>query len=121
MNWLLARLREGSTWRGLVWLLTVAGVRLDPDQSEAIIVAGMAGAGLLGVFLQDRKRPVTERTRETDLPPMELQGSADPERNAADRADDGDHRLRVDVLPDRHDHPELDERGSAQDWHGWNG
>lgn len=74
MNWLLARLREGSTWRGIVWLLAFAGVSLKPEQAEAIIAAGMALAGLLGVFLQDRQRSPTERTRETDLPAIEFQG-----------------------------------------------
>lgn len=54
MRWFLARLREPSTWRGLVWLLTVFGLSLRPDQAEAIVIAGMALAGLLGVFLSDR-------------------------------------------------------------------
>lgn len=53
MNWLLARLRESSSWRGIVWILTFAGVVLTPEQGEAIIAAGMALAGLLGVFLSD--------------------------------------------------------------------
>ncbi len=49
-GWLLARLREPSTWRGLVWLATVAGLSLRPDQAEAIVTVGMALAGLLGVL-----------------------------------------------------------------------
>jgi len=53
VKWLLARLREPSTWRGLVWLATVAGLSLRPDQVEAIVTLGMAFAGLLGVFLAD--------------------------------------------------------------------
>jgi hypothetical protein len=53
MNWMLARLREPSTYRGLVWLATVAGLSLRPEQAEAIMAAGMALAGLLGVFLAD--------------------------------------------------------------------
>jgi len=74
MSWVLSRLREASTWRGIVWLLTVAGVSSRPDEVEAIILAGMALAGLLGVFLQDKSRNPQERTRETDLPEIELQG-----------------------------------------------
>ena len=65
MNWMLRRLREPSTWRGLVWLATVAGLSLRPDQAEAIVTVGMALAGLLGVFLQDETK--------TELPPIELQ------------------------------------------------
>ena len=70
MNWLLRRLREPSTWRGLVWLATVAGLSLHPDQAEAIVSAGMALAGLLGVFL-------VEKESVPALPPIELQGRAD--------------------------------------------
>ncbi len=77
MNWLLNRLREASTWRGLVWLLTVSGVALRPDQVEAIVLAGMAIAGLLGVFLQDKVRDPNERTRKTDIPEIELVGRSE--------------------------------------------
>lgn len=52
-HWILTRAREPSTWRGLIWLLTVAGISLDSEQTEAVVVAGMALAGLLGVFLPE--------------------------------------------------------------------
>lgn len=56
MNW--QRLtREPSTWRGLIWLLTAAGVALSPDQQAAIVAGGMAFAGLLGAFLSDSTPP----------------------------------------------------------------
>jgi hypothetical protein len=71
MTWFLRRLREPSTWRGLVWLATVAGLSLRPDQAEAIVTAGMALAGLLGVFLADEQKPKVPA-----LPPIELQGPA---------------------------------------------
>ncbi len=47
-------LNERSTWVGLIWLCTVTGLKLEPDQQEAIIASGMALAGLLGVFWKDR-------------------------------------------------------------------
>lgn len=53
-DFLLTRLREASTWRGIVMLLTAAGVTLNVAQTEAIIAAGMALVGLLGVFTTDR-------------------------------------------------------------------
>ncbi len=77
MNWIINRLREASTWRGLVWLLTVSGVALRPDQVEAIVLAGMAIAGLLGVFLQDKARDPNERTRKTDIPEITLVGRSE--------------------------------------------
>ena len=89
MNWLIARLKESSSWRGLIWLLTVAGVALNPEQTEALIVAGMAVAGLLGVFTKDKpndrvmtsthlntKTPLhyenAIKDKPNDLPPIEL-------------------------------------------------
>ena len=77
MSWFLNRLREASTWRGLVWLLTVSGVALRPDQIEAIVMAGMAIAGLIGVFVRDEIRSSETRTRETDIPSINLVGRSE--------------------------------------------
>lgn len=41
---------EASTWRGLVWIVSACGVALEPDEQNAIVAAGMAVAGLIGVF-----------------------------------------------------------------------
>jgi hypothetical protein len=114
MNWILARLREPSTWRGLVWLLTVFGVALKPDQVEAIILAGMALAGLLGVFLKDPTRNPEERTRVADLPPIDLQGRAG---NTTVSTDEWMHI----VVPPRHRHEEYNDRGLPSDHPGWGG
>jgi len=50
MNYVLDRLRENSSWRGLIMIATALGVKLDPTQSEAIIAAGLALVGLINVF-----------------------------------------------------------------------
>lgn len=55
-KWLLARLKEGSSWRGIVWLLTALGVTLSPEAWEYVVAAGMAIAGLLGVLLSESPR-----------------------------------------------------------------
>ena len=52
-QYLLDRLRETSTWRGFLALLTAAGVVLSPEQQTAIIGAGMALIGVVGVFFAD--------------------------------------------------------------------
>lgn len=41
---------QPSTWRGLVMILSACGVVLSPETSAAIIAAGMALSGLIGVF-----------------------------------------------------------------------
>lgn len=53
--WLVNRMKEGSTWRGVVMLLTAAGLTLSPDQAAAIIAAGMSVSGLIGVFWKEKK------------------------------------------------------------------
>jgi hypothetical protein len=50
--------------------MTVCGVLLTPEQTEAIVLAGMALAGLLGVFLNDTPKPA-----KTELPPIDLVGA----------------------------------------------
>lgn len=54
MNYVLDRLKEGSTWRGLVMLATALGVKLEPDAANAIIAAGLAIVGVINVL---RKQP----------------------------------------------------------------
>jgi len=46
----LERLTENSTWRGIILLLTAAGVRLEPEFQNAIIAAGLSIVGLINVI-----------------------------------------------------------------------
>lgn len=50
LNVLLGKLAENSTWRGLILLATALGVRLDPEQANAIIAAGLAIVGVVNVL-----------------------------------------------------------------------
>ncbi len=54
MNYIVDRLQEASTWRGIMAFLTGVGVVISPDQVEAIVAAGLAIVGLLGVFTRDK-------------------------------------------------------------------
>lgn len=54
MRYLIDRARERSTWRGLTGLISALGLALSPDQIEAIVAAGTAVAGLIGVLGRDR-------------------------------------------------------------------
>lgn len=53
-RFVLARLGEASTLRGFLMILTAAGVVLKPEVSDAIVAAGIALAGLVGVILPDQ-------------------------------------------------------------------
>lgn len=50
MNFVLDRLKENSTWRGIIMLVTAVGLKLDSSQGEAIVAAGLALVGLINVF-----------------------------------------------------------------------
>lgn len=54
-DYMLNRMREPSTWRGFIMLLTALGVALDAVQTEAVIALGMALVGAVGVFLPDNR------------------------------------------------------------------
>lgn len=54
-DFILTRGKEASTWRGIVAILTAAGVTLSPSQAEAIIALGLAVIGAIGVFTTDKK------------------------------------------------------------------
>lgn len=107
MNWILDRLKESSTWRGIVWLLTVAGIALEPEQKEAIITAGIAIAGLLGVFTRDSST-TDSQTQRTERQPIELQSRIETSRShhvaddlgvGGNVVSDLDYRSRI--APDR--------------------
>jgi len=53
-DYVLERLKEPSTWRGITLLLTAIGVPLAPGVSDAIISLGLAVAGLIGVVTKDK-------------------------------------------------------------------
>lgn len=55
LDFILARGKEASTWRGLVALVTATGIAVSPELTEALVATGLAIIGLLGVFTADKK------------------------------------------------------------------
>jgi len=53
-NYILARMREPSTWRGLTLILTAVGVPLAPGVADTIVAVGLAVAGTIGAAAPDR-------------------------------------------------------------------
>lgn len=53
-DYILARAKEPSTWRGFVLLLTAAGVPIAPELADAIVSIGLAVAGFIGVVAPDK-------------------------------------------------------------------
>ncbi len=53
MQYLLDRLKERSTWLGLIGIATAFGVALTPEQVDGIVALGAALAGAVAVFTKD--------------------------------------------------------------------
>ena len=53
-DYILARLQEPSTWRGLVLIASALGAALSPDQQEAIVTGGLLFAGIIGAAVPDK-------------------------------------------------------------------
>jgi hypothetical protein len=78
----LDRLDERSTWRGLIALLTVSGISLSPEQTNAIIAAGVAIGALVEALLPDpagRIRDNPQRVPEQSDVPSATSNQADPD------------------------------------------
>ncbi len=54
-QYIVARLREPSTWRGILMLCTALGVKISPEFQEAIMQLGLAAVGLVGMLTSDKK------------------------------------------------------------------
>lgn len=53
-NYLLSRLREASTWRGIIMLATAIGIPIAPALADLIITFGLSLAGIVGVLIPDQ-------------------------------------------------------------------
>ncbi len=53
MKYILERLKEPSTWRGLFALLTAIGLKLHPEMQEAILTTGLALIGMINVVRKE--------------------------------------------------------------------
>lgn len=53
-TYMMDRLKEPSTWRGLILIATACGVPIAPGMAEGIICLGLALAGGVGVVAPDK-------------------------------------------------------------------
>lgn len=54
MKYIVDRLKEPSSWRGLVMLATAFGVTVTPDLVTSIVAAGTGLAGIIGFAFKDK-------------------------------------------------------------------
>lgn len=53
-DYILARAKEPSSWRGLFMILTAIGIPIAPELADAIITVGLAIVGAIGVATADK-------------------------------------------------------------------
>lgn len=118
MNWLIARLKEPSTKRGIIWLIAgtavLFGYELSPEKIEQWIGIAMMIAGLMG-WLPDEPKKLVEQSRSND-------GSSRPTQpgnaiNTVITADHHSQRLQQPVQSESRVEAPTNESGNT----GWNG
>lgn len=70
LDYVMRRLKEPTTWRGLILVLTALGLRVSPEMAEGIISIGLGAAGAIGVIAPDPKKPIGQLTKD----PVKLKG-----------------------------------------------
>ena len=53
LPWVIARMREPSTWKGIIALAAAFGVVISPEYAAIILAAGVGMAGLINVIITD--------------------------------------------------------------------
>jgi hypothetical protein len=52
--YLIDRLKEPSTWRGIIFLLAALGLKTNPELADSIATVGVAAAGAIEVFRKEK-------------------------------------------------------------------
>ena len=55
LSWLLARLKEPTTYLGITAILSSMGVALDPELAQNIQTTGLGVAGLILFIMREKK------------------------------------------------------------------
>ena len=50
IDWLLIKLAEETTWRGIILVGTIVGANLNPEQWQAIMSVGLSVIGLINII-----------------------------------------------------------------------
>lgn len=82
MTWLLARLKEKSTWLALFTFASLFGMQIEPELKDKLIEAIIAVAAVVALVFKEQ----ADEPQRTELPPIELQ--ARPNAEALGRLDD---------------------------------
>ena len=53
MEYIIQRLKEPSTWRGIILVATAAGAHWSPESQATVITVGVGLAGVIGALIPD--------------------------------------------------------------------
>jgi len=54
MDYIMARMKEPSTWRGVTGLLAALGIVISPEMADAIMAAGLGVFSLIEIFRKEK-------------------------------------------------------------------
>jgi len=54
ISYILDRLSENSTWRGLILVAVALGVKLEPELQNQIVAAGLGLVGMINIFRKSK-------------------------------------------------------------------
>lgn len=55
LDTVLRKLQENSTWRGLIFVATALGLKLDPELQNQILIAGIGLVGVINMIRSEKK------------------------------------------------------------------
>ena len=55
LQYIVERMKEPSTWRGLIAIACLAGYQVSPEQAELIIEVGVGLYGAINIFRKEKK------------------------------------------------------------------
>jgi hypothetical protein len=55
MEYIIARLKERSTYSGILALLSALGLTIDPEQAASVVAVVMALVGVFEVFRREKR------------------------------------------------------------------
>ena len=93
-RYVVARLKEASTYRNLILLVGGTWAASNPTQVEALIPVLLSVVGLIGTFFPDLFGAPANATPTAELPPIDLVARAESGDSAA-------HQLYQPVVPTR--------------------
>lgn len=63
-QYLIDRLKEASTWRGLVLIATSCGAMISPEQADSIVSIGLLVAGAIAALVAEKPGACPENEKE---------------------------------------------------------